>query len=93
MFVEFRGDIRNTREASKKQLEKELEYTKKWTLTANVKTCIAAVCNDDKVNAVSSDCKWDNQELPILDQNKHFDVKTANHCTWDSHTEKVLANG
>ena len=93
MFVEYFVGISETPGELKNQIEKALEYTEKWTVTANVKTCTVDVCNDDKVNPVSSDCKWDNQELAIVDQNKDYDVETTNDCSWGSHIEKVIANG
>ena len=40
--------ISQTLEGLQKQIEKALEYTKKWRLTANVKKCaVVVVCNED----------------------------------------------
>ena len=53
------------------QIEKALEYTRKWRVTANVEKCavvVAVVCIEDKVNPVRFKWKWGEDELPIVDQ-------------------------
>ena len=38
---------------------------RKWSVTANVKKCavvVVAVCNEDKVNPVTFECKWGEDE-------------------------------
>ena len=58
-----------TPEGLQKQIEKALEYTRKWRVTANVKKCAVVVaCNEDKVNPVTYKWKWAEDELPIADQ-------------------------
>ena len=44
--------ISETAEALQKQMEKALEYTRKWGVAANVKKCAVVVCNTDEVNPV-----------------------------------------
>lgn len=38
MFADYFVEISETPEEFKKQIQKELAYTKKWTVTANVDT-------------------------------------------------------
>ena len=58
----FAGDfvgISETPEGLQKQVDKALEYTRKWRVTTNVKKCavvVAVVCIEDKVNPVKF--KW-----------------------------------
>ena len=56
-------------EELQKQIEKALEFTRKWRVTANVKKCAAVVCNEDKVNRLNFKWKWGQDSLPIPDQN------------------------
>ena len=55
----------------RKQIEKALEYTRKWRATANVKKCavvvVVVVCKEDKVNPVNFKWKWGEDDLPIVD--------------------------
>ena len=48
--------ISETPEGLQRQIEKTLEYTRKWRLAANVKKCAVVVCNEDKENPVTF--KW-----------------------------------
>ena len=44
-----------------KQIGEALGHTRKWRVTANVKqnaVVVVAVCNEDKVNPVTSKLKW-----------------------------------
>ena len=50
-----------------KQTEKALEYTRKWRVTANVKTYAVVVCNEGKVHTAKFSWKWGEDELPIVD--------------------------
>ena len=49
-------------EESQKQLEKALEYTRIWRVTASVEKCAVGVCNDDKANPVKFSWKWWGQD-------------------------------
>ena len=68
MFSDDFVGISETPEGLKKQIEKALEYTRKWRVPANVKKCAVVVCNKDKVNLVTFNWKWGEDELPIADQ-------------------------
>ena len=46
MFADDIVGISETPEELQKQIEKTLEYTRKWRVTANVKKC-EVVCNED----------------------------------------------
>ena len=50
-------EISETPEGLQKQIEKALEYTRKWRVTANVNKCAILVCNEDKKNPV--EFKWE----------------------------------
>ena len=54
---DFMG-ISETPEGLEKQIERVLEYTGKWRVTANVKKCAVVVCNQDKVNPTNFSWKW-----------------------------------
>ena len=58
-----------------KQIEKALEYTRKWRMTANVKKRAVVFCNEDKVNLVNFSWKWGKDELPIADQYTYLRVE------------------
>ena len=47
MFADDFVGISETPEGLQKQIEKALEYTRKWRVTANVKKCAVVVCNED----------------------------------------------
>ena len=49
------------------QIEKTVEYIRKWRVTANVKKCAVVVCNEDKLNPVTFKWKWGEDELPVVD--------------------------
>ena len=68
IFADDFVGISETPEGLKKQIEKALEYTRKWRVPANVKKCAVVVCNKDKVNLVTFNWKWGEDELPIADQ-------------------------
>ena len=56
MFADDFVGISETPEGLQRQIEKTLEYTRKWRLAANVKKCAVVVCNEDKENPVTF--KW-----------------------------------
>ena len=51
IFADDFVGISETPEGLQKQIEKALEYTRKWRVTANLKKREVVVCND-KVNTV-----------------------------------------
>ena len=53
MFADDFVGISETPEALQKQLEKVLEYTRKWRVTVKVKKHAVVVCHEDKVNTVN----------------------------------------
>ena len=72
--------ISETPEGLQKQVEKALEYTRKWRVTANVQNCAVVICND-KVNPVNFKWKWGEDELPIVDQYTYLGVDTSTDCS------------
>ena len=69
--------ISETPQGLLKQKEKALEYTIKWRLIANVKICAVVVCNEDKVNPITFNWKWGEDELPIADQYTYLGVEIS----------------
>ena len=54
IFADDFVGISETLEGLQEQIEKGLECTRKWRVTANAKECAAVVaCNEDKVNPVT----------------------------------------
>ena len=76
-----------------KQIEKALEYTGKWRVTANVKKCAVVVSNEGKVNPINLGWKWGEGELPIVDQYTYLGVKISKYCSWDTHIAKLIGKG
>ena len=95
MFADDFVGVSETPEGLQQQIEKALECTTKWRVTAKVKkyAVVAVVCNEDKVNAADFKWKRGEDELPIVDQYTYLGVETSKDCSWDSHTAKVLGNG
>ena len=52
MFADDFVGISGTAERLKEQIEKALEYTRKWRVTANFNNCAVLVCNEDKKKPV-----------------------------------------
>ena len=48
MFANDFVGISQTPEELQKQIEKALEYTRKWRVAANVKKCAVVICNEDR---------------------------------------------
>ena len=46
MFADDFAGISENPEGLQKQVDKALEYTRQWRVTANVKKCSAVVCNE-----------------------------------------------
>ena len=82
-----------TPEGLQEQIEKALEYTRKWRVTANVKACAVVVCNEGKVNPVNFKWKLGEDELPFVDQYTYLAVEILKDCSWDAHIAKVIGQG
>ena len=93
VFADDFVGISETPEGLQKQIEKALEYTRKWRVTANVKKCAVVVCNEDKVNPVTFKWKWGEDELPIADQYTYLGVEISKEWSWDAHIAKVIGKG
>ena len=93
MFADDFVGMSETPEGLQKQMEKALEDTRKWRVTANVKNCAVVVCNEDKVNPVTFKWKWVEDELPIADQRTDLGVDVTKESFWDAHKEKVIGKG
>ena len=91
MFADDFVVISETPEGLQKQIDKALEYTRKWRVTANLKRCAVVVCNEDKVKPVTFKLKWGQDELPIADQYTYLGVEISKGCTWDAHIAKVIS--
>ena len=77
-------------EGWQKRIEKALEYTRKWRVTANVKKYAVVACNEDRGDPVTFERKWGEDELPIVDQYTHLGVDISTDCSWDAHITKVI---
>ena len=93
MFADDFVCISETPEGLQTQIEKALEYTRKWRVTANVKKCAVVVCNEDKESPVTCKWKWGEDELPIVDQYTYLGVEISKDCSWDAHINKVIGKG
>ena len=62
MFVDDFVGISDTPEGLQTQIEKALEYTRKWRVTATVSKCAVLVCDEDKKNPVEFKWKWGEEE-------------------------------
>ena len=69
--------ISETPERLQKQIEKALEYTRKWRGTANVQKCAVVVRNEDKVDPVTFKWNWGEDELPIADRYTYLGVEIS----------------
>ena len=67
MFADGFVGVSGTAEGLQEQIEKALEYTRKWRVTANVNKCAVLVCNEDKKKPVEFKWEWGGEELPIVD--------------------------
>ena len=56
IFADNFVGISGTAEGLQKQIEKALEYTRKWRVTANIDKCAVLVCHEDKKKPV--EFKW-----------------------------------
>ena len=72
MFADGFVGISETAEGLPEQIEKALEYARRWRVTANVKksaVVAVVVCNEGNVNPVTSKWKWGEDYLPIVYKN------------------------
>ena len=93
MFADDFGRISETPRGLKKQIEKALEYTRKWTVIAIVKKCAVVVCNEDNVNPVTHEWKRGEGDLPIVHQYTYLGVEISKDCSWGAHIAKVIGKG
>ena len=77
MFADVLVGISETPEVLQEQIEKALEYTRKWRVTANVRKCAVVVRNEDKKNPATFKWKWGEDELPIADQYTYLGVEIS----------------
>ena len=76
MFADDFVGLAETPEGLQTQIEKALEYTRKWRITANInKSAVVLVCNEDNKNPVEFKWKWGEEELPIVDQYTYLGVE------------------
>ena len=75
MFADDFVGIAETPEGLQNQIDKALEYTRKWKVTANVTKSAILVCNEDKKNPVEFKWMWGEEELPIVDQYTYLGVE------------------
>ena len=94
MFADDFVGISETPEGLQRQIEKALEYTRKWRVTANVKKCAVVECNENiEVNPVNLKWKWGKGELPVVDKHTYLGVEISKDCSWDAHIAKVIGQG
>ena len=84
VFADDLMGMSETPEGLQKQIEKALEYTRKWGVTSNVKTCAVVVCNEDEANTAKFSWKWREAELPIVDRYTYLDVDLSKYRSWDT---------
>ena len=77
----------------KNRWRRHLEYTRKWRVTANVRKCSVVVCNEDKINTVTFNWKWGEDDLPIVDRYTYLGVEISKNCSWDTQIAKVMEMG
>ena len=93
MFANDFVGISETPEGLQKQIEKTLDYIRKWKVTENVKKCAVVVCNEDKVNPVHFQMEVGKDELPIVDQYTYLGVEVSKDCSWGAYIAKVIGKG
>ena len=50
-------------------------------MTSNVKKCAVIVCNEDKKNPVNFKWKWEEDDLPTVDQYTYLVVEISKDCS------------
>ena len=92
-FVDDFVEISETPEGLQKQIEKALEYTRKWGVTANVKRCAVFITNEDGENPVTFKWKGGEGALPVVDQYMCLGVEFSNQSSWHAHIAKEMGKG
>ena len=77
MFADDVVGISDTSEGLQNQIEKALEYTRKWRVTANASKCAVLACHEDKKNPVEFKWKWGEEELPMVDHYTYLGVEIS----------------
>ena len=81
----FAGDfvgISGTAEGLQEQIEKALEYTRKWRVTANVDKCAVLVCHEDKKKASRVQMEVGRRGIAmIVDQYTYLGVEISENCS------------
>ena len=54
---------------------------------------VVVVCNEDMVDAVDFKWKWEEDELPTVDQYTYLGVEISKDCSWDAHIATVVGKG
>ena len=85
--------ISETLEGLQKQMEKALDYTRKSSVTANVKKCAVVVRNEDKAIPVNFKWEWGEDDLPFVDQYTYLGVGISKDCSWGAHIAQVIGKG
>ena len=93
MFANDFAVISGTAEGLQEQVEKALEYTRKWRVTVNSNKCAVLICNEDKKKPVEFKWAWGAEELPIVDQFTYLGVEVSKNCSWDAHIDKMIHKG
>ena len=93
MFADDFVGLAETPEGLQTQIEKALEYTRKWRITANINKSAVLICNEDNKNPVEFKWKWGEEELPIVDQYTYLGVEISKNGSWDAHINKVIEKG
>ena len=95
MFADCFVGISETPEGLQKQIEKALEYTRKWRVTPNVKMCAVVGCNGSKENPAAFKWKWEKCELPLVDQYTYLgrEIFEDYYSSWRTHIAKVVGKG
>ncbi|CAM9463404.1 unnamed protein product [Sphacelaria rigidula] len=68
MFADDLVRVSGTPEGLQKQIQKALEHTRKWKVTANIRKCEVRVSDEDEKNPVEFKLKWGEEQLPIVGQ-------------------------
>ena len=74
MFADDFVGLAETPDELQEQIEKALEYAKKWRVTANINKSAVLVCNEYNKNPVEFKWKWGDEEFPIVDQYTYLGV-------------------
>ena len=62
MFADDFVGLAETPDGLQEQIEKALEYTRKWRVIENINKSAALLCNEDNNNSVDFKWKWGEEE-------------------------------